>query len=190
MLGMSLSPCCRYHPAGVINRLNQLSANHVAFAPRLRTRPPGILTFGATSAFTFVTARRLAHIPYRCFVNGLQIFGFPPTCHPSYRAPDSYPGRTDSCLTYQPYLDTQPDVSLSAHPAPASPTLETFRPQADAKAIQLLPVFWLAVSPCELTHPLRSSPITEPSTLLQDDPPPSCASILSPFVGLTYRVFS
>ena len=50
--------------------------------------------------------------------------------------------------------------------------------------------FWLAESFYELTHPLRSSPITEPSTLLQDDPPPSCASILSPFVVLTYRVFS
>ena len=32
-----------------------------------------------------------------CFVNGLQIFGFPPTCHSSYRASDSYPGRTNSC---------------------------------------------------------------------------------------------
>jgi hypothetical protein len=48
----------------------------------------------------------------------------------------------------------------------------------------------LAATSCELTHPLRSGPITEPSTLLLDDPPPSRASILSPFVGLTYRVFS
>ena len=43
---------------------------------------------------------------------------------------------------------------------------------------------------CELTHPFRSGPITEPSTLILDDPSPSCASILSPFVDLTYRVFS
>ena len=28
-----------------------------------------------------------------CFVNGLQILGFPPICHSSYRIPDSYPGR-------------------------------------------------------------------------------------------------
>jgi len=55
---------------------------------------------------------------------------------------------------------------------------------------QLLPVSWLAVTPYKLAHPLRSSPITGPSSLLQDDPPPSCASILSPFVVLTYRVFS
>ena len=32
-----------------------------------------------------------------CFVDGLQIVGFPCTCHPSYRASDSYPGRTASC---------------------------------------------------------------------------------------------
>lgn len=31
-----------------------------------------------------------------CFVDGLQIFGFPLTCHPSYGAPDSYPGRSNS----------------------------------------------------------------------------------------------
>ena len=36
-------------------------------------------------------------IPMDCFVDGLQIFGFPPTCHPSYRASDSYPDKTDSC---------------------------------------------------------------------------------------------
>jgi hypothetical protein len=52
-----------------------------------------------------------------CFVDGLQIFGFPPTCHPSYRASDSYPDRTDSCWTCQPYLDTHPDMTVSRHPA-------------------------------------------------------------------------
>jgi hypothetical protein len=38
--------------------------------------------------------------------------------------------------------------------------------------------------PPELTHPLRSSPITGPSTLLQDDPPPCFASVLSFLWGL------
>ncbi len=35
--------------------------------------------------------------PKDCFVDGLQMFGFPPICHPSYGASDSYPDRTDSC---------------------------------------------------------------------------------------------
>ena len=35
--------------------------------------------------------------PRDCFVDGLQMFGFPPICHPSYGASDSYPDRTNSC---------------------------------------------------------------------------------------------
>jgi len=63
-------------------------------------------------------------------------------------------------------------------------------PKSMQEAKQLLPVSWLAVTPYKLAHPLHSSPITGPSSLLQDDPSPSCASILSLFVVLTYRVFS
>jgi hypothetical protein len=37
---------------------------------------------------------------------------------------------------------------------------------------------WLN-TPFELTHPLCSSPITGPSTLIRDDPPPCLASVLS-----------
>jgi len=40
--------------------------------------------------------------PKDCFVDGLQIIGFPHTCHPSYRASDSYPRRTYSCWTHRP----------------------------------------------------------------------------------------
>jgi hypothetical protein len=58
------------------------------------------------------------------------------------------------------------------------------------RAIGFLPVIWLTHTLYELTHPLRSILITRTSSLLQDDPPPSWASILSPFVVLTYRVFS
>lgn len=60
MLGMSLSPCSRYHPAGVVRRFSQVPTFHTAFTLRLRARPPGLRLFEATSAFTFVTARRLA----------------------------------------------------------------------------------------------------------------------------------
>ena len=53
----------------------------------------------------------------------------------------------------------------------------------------LIPVSRLAVTFSELSHPLRSILITRTSTLLLDDPPPSYASVLSPFVGPTYKVF-
>jgi len=85
---------------------------------------------------------------------------------------------------------TDPYVNLSAHTAPVSLPLESSRSQAYIEKIKFLPVSRLTCCLYELTHPLRSILITRTSSLLQDDPPPSCASILSPFVVLTYRVFS
>ena len=41
----------------------------------------------------------------------------------------------------------------------------------------------------ELIYPLHSTLITRASTLLRDNPPPSYSSVLSPFVGCTYKVF-
>ena len=46
---MSLSPCCRFHPAEVNIRIGQSSAAHAAFALRLKARPSGILIFEATT---------------------------------------------------------------------------------------------------------------------------------------------
>ncbi len=48
LLGMSLSPCCRFHPAEVTSRIGQYSASHSAFAPTLKARPSGIRIFEAT----------------------------------------------------------------------------------------------------------------------------------------------
>ena len=48
LLSMSLSLCCRFHPAEVNSRIGQFSAGHSAFALRLQARPSGILTFEAT----------------------------------------------------------------------------------------------------------------------------------------------
>ncbi len=44
-----------------------------------------VKTLGDTYAFTFVTARQLAHHPKGGFVNGLQSIGFLPLCHSSYK---------------------------------------------------------------------------------------------------------
>ncbi len=49
LLSMSLSPCCRFHPADVNIRIGQSSAAHAAFALRLKARPSGILIFEATT---------------------------------------------------------------------------------------------------------------------------------------------
>ena len=57
LLGMSLPPCCRFHPAEMRCRVSQISASHAAFALQLQARPSDPLIFEATCAFTFVTAR-------------------------------------------------------------------------------------------------------------------------------------
>jgi hypothetical protein len=49
LLSMSLSPCCRFHPAKVNSRIGQCSAGHAAFALWLWARPSGILLFEATT---------------------------------------------------------------------------------------------------------------------------------------------
>src|SRR6516164_10347694 len=49
LLSMSLSPCCRFHPAEANSRIGQFSAGHSAFALRLQARPSGKLIFEATT---------------------------------------------------------------------------------------------------------------------------------------------
>ena len=46
LLGVSLSPCCPYHPAGVNCRIGQISTVHVAFVPDQGTRPPRLFLSG------------------------------------------------------------------------------------------------------------------------------------------------
>src|SRR4051794_11359162 len=57
LLDVPLSPCRRSHPPRVSHRVSRAAVVHAAFALRLRARPPGLRTFGATTAFTRVTAR-------------------------------------------------------------------------------------------------------------------------------------
>jgi len=45
LLGVSLSPCHPYHPAGVGSRIGQVATGHVAFVRRKNTRPPGFSKF-------------------------------------------------------------------------------------------------------------------------------------------------
>jgi len=70
LLSMSLPPCCRYHPAGVVCRLGQSATLYAAFAQMLRAQPP-VQYYEATYAFICITARRLAHRPRGGFVIGL-----------------------------------------------------------------------------------------------------------------------
>jgi hypothetical protein len=63
---------------------------------RLRARPPGLLTFGATSRSLALRPERLAPTPRVGSSRGFSAVGCPPACPPSYGASDSYPGRSPS----------------------------------------------------------------------------------------------
>jgi len=69
---------------------------------------------------------------------------------------------------FHPQALTDRYVTVSRHTAPARLPLESSRSQAYAKETRFLTVSWLSIADCELTHPLRSSPITGPSTLLRE----------------------
>src|SRR5262249_4072370 len=79
---------------------------------RLRARPPGLLTFGATSRSLSLRPEQLAPTPGVGSSRGFRTVGFPSACPPSYGASDSYPGRSDSCCTPQPFLAAPPLVTL------------------------------------------------------------------------------
>src|SRR6266851_2928322 len=83
---MSSSPCRRSHPAGASRRVSRVRRAVLPSPLNREARPPGLWYFGATCAFTSVTARGLTHHPSDGLVGGLQSLGFPPPCHPSYGA--------------------------------------------------------------------------------------------------------
>ncbi len=97
LLGMSLSPCCRFPP-----RRDQDAASVRFRHPML----PSPFVCGLGSRIHLVSRPLRVHshygpvtrnLPKGDLVDGLQSFGFPPPCHPSYGAPDCYPGRFDPC---------------------------------------------------------------------------------------------
>jgi hypothetical protein len=87
---------------------------------------------------------------------------------------------------FHPEALTDPYVNLSIHTAPRSHALASSEACLLWKK-RLILVNQLAKPSVELRHPLRSTPITGASTLLLDDPSSADASLLSRFVGPTYR---
>jgi hypothetical protein len=95
------------------------------------------------------------------------------------------PGRPEESHLQPP---TEPCVNLSIYTARPSHCPAVSRQQSTPKA-NAPPDFSVGAAVLELGHPLRSTLVTSASSLLPDDPPPSCTSVLSPFVFRTYRVF-
>ena len=86
LLGMSLSPCCRFYPAEVNSRISQSSAAHIAFAIPLVARPSVIFTFEATMRSLLLRPGELVNLPEGDLVDRLQSFCFHHLCYPHYGA--------------------------------------------------------------------------------------------------------
>src|SRR4029450_980492 len=72
LLRVSLSPCCRSHPAGGVGRVSQSATAHTAFTFTVAGSASGAITFGATCAFACATAWRLAPIPQMRLSSGFR----------------------------------------------------------------------------------------------------------------------
>src|ERR1019366_8057883 len=97
LLGMSLSPCCRFHPAEVRCRLGQIFGTPCCLSPCVGGSALGFTHFRGHFRVHFHYGPVTRDLPEGDLVDGLQSLGFPPPCHPSYGTPDFCPGRFASC---------------------------------------------------------------------------------------------
>ena len=86
MLRVSLSPCCRSHPAGVDRRGSQTATTHVAFAFTVAGSASGAPHFRGHLCVRWRYGLETRPHPADGAVERLQKVGFPSPCSPSYRA--------------------------------------------------------------------------------------------------------
>ena len=86
LLSVSLSPCCRSHPAGVVRRVSQSATAHAAFAFPVAGSASGAAHFRGHRCVRLRYSLETRHHPADGAVERLQRVGFPSPCAPSYRA--------------------------------------------------------------------------------------------------------
>src|SRR5262245_12163587 len=86
LLGVSLSPCCRSHPAGVVRRVSQSATAHTAFAFTVAGSASGAPHFRGHLCVRLRYGLETRPHPTDEAVERLQKVGFPSPCSPSYRA--------------------------------------------------------------------------------------------------------
>jgi hypothetical protein len=86
LLGVSLSPCCRSHPARVVRRVSQAATAHAAFTFPVAGSASGAAHFRGPLCVRFRYSLDTRPHPADGVVERLQEVGFPSPCSPSYRA--------------------------------------------------------------------------------------------------------
>jgi len=97
LLGMSLPPCCRFHPAEVKEPLRSDFGSPCCLRPPVVGSAFGVTHFRGHFCVHFHYGPVTRNLPRGDLVDRLQSLGFPPPCYPNYGASDSYPGRSISC---------------------------------------------------------------------------------------------
>jgi hypothetical protein len=86
LLSVSLSPCRRSHPAGVVRRVSQCATAHAAFTFPVAGSASGAPHFRGHLCVRLRYGLETRPHPLDEAVERLQKVGFPPPCSPSYRA--------------------------------------------------------------------------------------------------------
>ena len=86
MLGVSLFPCRRSHPARVVRRVSQSATAHAAFTCTVAGSASGAAHFRGHRCVRLRYSLKTRHHPADGAVERLQRVGFPSPCAPSYRA--------------------------------------------------------------------------------------------------------
>jgi hypothetical protein len=86
LLSVSLSPCRRSHPAGVVRRVSQCATAHAAFTFPVAGSASGAAHFRGHLCVRLRYSLETRHHPTDGVVERLQEVGFPSPCSPSYRA--------------------------------------------------------------------------------------------------------
>src|SRR6266566_6228364 len=97
LLGMSLSPCCRFHPAEVMVPCRSDFGTPCCLHPSVAGSALGAIHFRGHIHVHCRYGPVTRDLPEGDLVDRLQDFGFPPPCYPNYGAPDCCPGRSTSC---------------------------------------------------------------------------------------------
>jgi len=85
LLGVSLSPCCRSHPARVVRRVSQCAPAHAAFTCPVAGSASGAAPVRGHRCVRLRYRLETRHHPAEGVVERLQEVGFPAPCAPSYR---------------------------------------------------------------------------------------------------------
>src|ERR1022692_1019317 len=97
LLGMSLSPCCRFHPAEIEMPRRSDFGTPCCLHPTVAGSALGAIHFRGHIHVHCCYGPVTSDLPEGDLVDRLQDLGFPPPCYPNYGAPDCCPGRSTSC---------------------------------------------------------------------------------------------